>query len=95
MTRFVPLDDDDISEPDHGRQILDGEQRLLTRLRQVDSSQPLGVDIELVQIAQQVGIGPQKARQIARTWKNEGRYIPSGRIGRGQLTQKGREEALP
>jgi|AntRauMinimDraft_3_1070383.scaffolds.fasta_scaffold01984_3 hypothetical protein len=95
MTRFVPLDDDDDEPRQRGRQILDGEERLLQRVRDVTRSQPVGVQIELVEIAQQLGLGPQRARQIARTWKNEGRYVAGSRIGRGRLTQKGREDALP
>lgn len=93
MTRFVDFDESDVGSP--GRQVMPDERRLLEQVRDRQRDQPDGCAIQLVDLAEQVGIHPQRAREIARTWANEGRYSFGCRVAIGRLTAKGLTKPLP
>lgn len=92
MSEHIPLDDDDLPDPEDvaGRDVQPDERRLWRRVRRM-SAQNNG-EIQLTRAGEQVGIHPIRARELGRTWANAGLYsYPADRPGTGRLTDAGRD----
>lgn len=84
------LDENQISGPTHdGRQVDDDERRLYDRARQVQRDRPEGCAVRLEPVARGLGIHEQRARDLARRWANEGRWMRLSAPGSGRFTDDG------
>lgn len=95
MSRMVELGEEWDEPKDTSRQVHGDEKRLMRRARQQTERIPDGCSIVITSLGEQVGIHPMRAREIARTWRNEERYRCPDSPDRGILTAKGRNEPLP
>lgn len=77
---------------DPNRDVADDEKRLWPHVREQAMSQ--AANVRVVPLAKQHGVHPQRARQIVRTWGNDGLVVAFSNGNYLDLTEKGRETAV-
>lgn len=81
---------------DLDRDLLAGERSMWARLQEWLNTHPPDRQVPLTELGRRAGLHEERARQIARTWENDGLVrLPDSDANVGYLTTAGLQHEMP